>query len=173
MILADVLLYTLVIVGSYFVIVCYWLLAAALFPGLVERCQAQYSDHPWRASLVGFVVWVPLLMLSTVLGKVPNPGAKILALALLLIAAVLALFGSAGLARRVGIGLPTMRDEQEPWRRVWRGGLVLGLTFIMPFLGWFLVLPWTLMSGLGAFLLSRPKRASAPVAEPPAVPVAQ
>ena len=48
-----------------------------------------------------------------------------------------------------------------PWRRLLRGGMVLGLAFVMPFLGWFVLLPWSLASGLGALVLSR--RAMAPV----------
>ena len=39
MIMADVLLWALVLGASYIIIVCYWLLASALFPKHVERCQ--------------------------------------------------------------------------------------------------------------------------------------
>ena len=35
------------------------------------------------------------------------------------------LVGSAGLAQRIGAGLPSPADLTQPWRRVLRGGIVL------------------------------------------------
>ncbi len=32
---------------------------------------------------------------------------------------------------------------------------MLGITFILPVIGWFAVLPWTLISGFGVFLRVR------------------
>jgi len=46
---------------------------------------------------------------------------------------------------------------------------VLSITFVLPVVGWFFVLPLTLASGLGAVIVSRWGRRAAPVA-PPAVP---
>jgi hypothetical protein len=66
---------------------------------------------------------------------------------------VLALVGSAGLADKIGAGLASPVDVDQPWRRVLRGGTVLALLFIVPLLGWFAVLPLTLASGLGALFL--------------------
>lgn len=48
-----------------------------------------------------------------------------------------------------------------PW--VLRGGIVLVPTLLVPLLGWFLLLPWTLVSGFGAALLAwRSRRVAAP-----------
>lgn len=177
MIMADVLLWTLVLGASYIIIVCYWLLASALFPNHVERCQQRYVERPVRATVTGLLTFVPLIFLAGAVGKVPHPVVRVAALILGLTCVLVALFGSAGLARRVGEGLPSSRDAREPWRRVRRGGLVLAITFYLPFVGWFLVLPWTLISGFGAFLLARPRRerATAPLVSPvtpPPIPTA-
>jgi hypothetical protein len=58
------------------------------------------------------------------------------------------------LALRIGAGLPTPADEQQPWRRVLRGGILLALTFLLPFVGWIVLPLWALVSGFGAFILS-------------------
>jgi hypothetical protein len=71
--------------------------------------------------------------------------------------------GSAGLCDRIGAGLPGDTDARQPWRRVLRGGIVLSFAFVLPVIGWFVLLPWTLVSGVGASLGSlRRRRATAP-----------
>jgi hypothetical protein len=64
------------------------------------------------------------------------------------------LFGSAGLCLRLGKGLVNPNDEGQPWLRVKRGGIVLGLMFIFPLLGWFFVFPVAFFSGIGAAFLA-------------------
>jgi hypothetical protein len=154
MIMADVLTWFLIIAGVYLVLVCYWLSAIALFPAAVEACRVRYA-RPVTATAVGLLVLAPLLVLG--LGaanaiKQPGPSGVVkIALLLLLLPSFL---GSSGLALRIGSGLPSPLDAAEPWRRVLRGSLVLAPTFLVPFLGWFIVLPWTLISGFGAALLT-------------------
>lgn len=173
MIMADVLMWALLISASYIVIVGYWMLSTAIFPALVARCEERLTERPVRTVIVGVFTYVPIMVLAAAVGKVPHPAVQLSALFLALATVTAALVGSAGMARRVGTGLVSARDEVEPWRRVWRGGLVLALTFLLPLVGWFLVLPLTLVSGFGALLLSRPKRAprAVVVAEPETVPI--
>jgi hypothetical protein len=172
MIMADVLLWALVLLASYLIIVCYWMLASSLFPEHISRCRDRYVNSPVKASITGILTFVPLVILSGIVGKAPHPAIRVVALVMGLSCILVALFGSAGLARRVGEGLASQRDVREPWRRTWRGGLVLAITFYLPFVGWFLMLPWTLISGFGAFVLSLPRRERAPVTSltPPAIP---
>jgi hypothetical protein len=153
MIMADVLTWFLIIAGVYLVLVCNWLAAFALFPGAVEACRARYA-RPFLATGAGLLVLAPLLVVGLAAAnaiKQPGPaGAVKIALLLLLLPAFL---GSSGLALRIGAGLPSPLDAVQPWRRVLRGGYVLAPTFLLPFLGWFIILPWTLISGFGAALL--------------------
>ena len=62
--------------------------------------------------------------------------------------------------------MPSPTDASQPWRRVLRGGTVLTLTFLLPFVGWFLILPWTLISGFGAAITSF-KPATTPISLTP------
>lgn len=151
--LPDLFFWLLLIGGSYLAFVAYWLAAVAFFAPAVERARLTYATRPVGATAVGLGVLLPALVLSAILKGGPPP-VKILVLALLCLLLLLALIGSAGLADKLGAGLSTPADATQPWRRVLRGGAVLGLLFVAPVLGWF-VLPLTLASGLGAFILSR------------------
>jgi hypothetical protein len=172
-IMADVFKIVFLVVGTLVVLVSYWLAATALFPDAVRRARAQYSSRAVRITAVGLVVGIPIFILGAALvTQAPNP---ILKLAGGFIAAgpvLIGLLGSAGLSERIGIGLATADDERHPWRRTLRGGVVLSLTFLLPLVGWFIVLPWTVVSGFGAAigaLRSRERRpADAPVTAPAA-----
>lgn len=174
MILADILQWFLLILGALLTLIAHWLGAHALFPALVRRARERYVSSPVKATLVGLAIAAPTLVIAIALGKnAPHPLVKSLAVGLALLAGLLALVGSAGLVERIGIGMPSAVDEGQPWRRVLRGGVVLGLAFLMPFLGWFVLLPWTLVSGLGAWALAgrAPRTVAARSSQPAVQPV--
>jgi hypothetical protein len=156
MIMADILLWTLIILGTYAVLVAYWIGAYALFPARVERCREVYGARPVAATLVGLAILLPALLIVIALSKaLPHPALQTPLISGLLLLELLCLVGSAGLVLRIGAGMSSPHDATQPWRRSLRGGLVLGLAFVLPFLGWFVLLPWVLASGLGAFVLAR------------------
>ena len=154
MIMADVLKIALIIVGFLLCYVVYWLAGAALFPAIVERAKQQYDTRPVRATLLGLLLALPFIALSIVTGKVAHPAAKMVGVALIGIPVLYGLLGSAGLALRIGAGLKSSLDDTQPWRRILRGSVVLSLTFLLPVIGWFIVMPWTIISGLGAAVIA-------------------
>jgi hypothetical protein len=89
------------------------------------------------------------------------PPLGVLGATVLLLMLVSAVFGLAGLARRVGAGLPSPLDEAQPWRSSLRGGLVLAATFLLPFGGWFVLLPCALVSGFGVSVMAWRQRGPA------------
>jgi len=170
MIMADVFKILFLILGTLITIVAYWLLAEALFRRAVERASVVYEANPYKVSIIGAVVGVPLFLAS--LGLLNSAaGLKLFGAILLSGLLLVGLVGSAGLARLVGCRLASASDAAYPWRRVLRGGIVLSITFVFPILGWFFVLPLTLASGVGAVILSRFGQRAAS-ATPIAYPVA-
>lgn len=153
MIMADVLKIFLIVVGLLTVYVSYWLVAQALFPQVVERARLYYSK-PVKITLIGLVAAALPFVIGAAISYLPNPALKLTGVTLMVIPAMLGLVGSAGLAQRIGVGLASPADEQQPWRRVLRGGILLALTFLLPFVGWIVLPIWTLVSGFGAFILS-------------------
>ena len=154
MIVADILMWFLLIAGTYIVINAYWLTTQGLFPDFVDRCRENIRCAPVRPFLLGLASMVPAAIGGIAMFRAASPILKFAGATLLLLIVLFGLMGSAGLAAQVGIGLGAHPDEKTAWRRVWRGGLVLGLTFILPLIGWLLILPGALIIGTGAALRS-------------------
>lgn len=150
--------------GFYAAFVAYWMLAGGVAAEWVARSREQYR-RPVRATLIGALALLPAALLANGLARSGKGPVVAIGVGLFMLLILIGLFGSAGLADRLGAGLQSERDGQEPWRRIRRGGMVLGFTFVAPILGWFIMLPWTLVSGFGAFLLAWPRRAAQPVAQ--------
>ncbi|MDZ4860738.1 MAG: hypothetical protein SGI88_17320 [Candidatus Hydrogenedentes bacterium] len=154
MIMADVFKILFIILGTLITLVSYWLLFEALFKKMVKQASIEYEQHPLRATFVGLVSGAPLFGISLALLN-SAAGLKFVGVVLLSVVLLVGLVGSAGLARLVGARLASATDASFPWRRVLRGGIVLSITFVLPIVGWFIVLPLTLASGFGAVVVSR------------------
>lgn len=145
---------------------CLWLFTRALCPGLVERTRELYAQ-PVKSFGVGLLTGLLPGALGLVLVNAGLPALKLLGWLLFLSAVLTGFIGSAGLADRVGRGLAIPSDEGQPWRQTYRGGVVLSFIFILPFIGWFLVLPVVLITGNGSFVRARRVRAKAEVSPSP------
>jgi len=177
--MADILKILLLILGGLLIFISFWLAAEALFPALVERARDQYR-RPWKLTFAGLAMVGPLLALAFGLTKIANnPLLNIAAFTVLGLVLFAGFAGSAGLAKRIGAGLPSPTDDTQPWRRVLRGGIVLTLTYLLPFIGWLGLTIWTLVTGFAALVFaareakatSAPAEpAPAPKVEPPAIP---
>ncbi len=153
MIVADILMWFFLIVGFYVVFNSYWLATQGLFPSFVNQCREKIRIAPVRRFFFGLGLTVPIAGLGIVMLNAPKAWLKFFGAALLIILFLTGLCGATGIAAQIGMGLGKPEDESQSWRRVLRGGGVLGLTFILPLAGWFLVLPMTLMMGLGAAVI--------------------
>ncbi len=163
--LADVFTVVLVILGLLTVFVGWWLAMAGLFPRTIEGCADKLGQAPIKCGFVGLVCAVPIIFGAVLLGRVSaNPGVKLLSVVIVVAIILAAATGAAGLALRIGRGLPAARDEVEPWRRVLRGGVILAITY-----GTLVLLPFTLLAGLGALVLVGLNRPAGP-REPLPVP---
>lgn len=160
MIMADVMKWLLIFLGIILTVISYWLVAIALMPGVVERSRLHMSAKPIRSIITGTLISIPIMFLGAVMASDSNlPPVKILGFVALFGPALIGLLGSSGIAERVGMGLPVPNDDAQPWRRVMRGGIVLTLAFLLPFVGTGLFLV-SLLAGVGGFVhavLRRPK----------------
>ena len=160
--LADVFTVVLVVLGLLTVFVGWWLAMVGLFPRLVEGCAEALGASPGKCWVIGVVCAVPLIVGGSLLGKVASsaPG-KLLSAAIIVATILAALAGTAGLALRIGRGMSAAGEGGELWRRVRRGGIVLAITY-----GTIVMLPLTLLAGLGALVLvgMGPKAAVKPAA---------
>lgn len=156
MIMADIFFWIAIALGLLATFIAHWLAAQALAPQVVARSAEAYARRPWASCLIGVLVGLPtVVILIALLDKLPHPGLKVAVVLILAVILVLSFLGSAGLAKRIGLGLPSPADVDRPARPVLRGGIVLSLVFISPVLGWFVLMPLAFLSGLGAWLIGR------------------
>ena len=156
MTIADVLRVVLLILGAMLVFQAYWLAGTGLFPRLVGQARDRYKK-PISTTLIGLAVVVPTFLLGFVVlvGNEENhPIVKVIGVVIGTVPLLLGAIGSAGLCQLIGLGLPAPGDQSQNWRRVWRGGWVLNFCYLLPFIGWLVILPWGIISGCGAFVTS-------------------
>ena len=155
MTIADVLRVVLLILGAMLVFQAYWLAGTGLFPRLVGQARDRYKK-PISTTLIGLAVVVPTFLIGFVLlGNEENHSiVKVIGVVIGIVPLMLGAIGSAGLCQLIGLGLPAPGDQSQNWRRVWRGGWVLNFCYLLPFIGWFVIFPWGIISGCGAFVMS-------------------
>jgi hypothetical protein len=160
----------------FLVLLGHWAVAAGMFPQATRAFADVYDRRPIRATLVGILTYGPLFVLLLQNSKLPGAGLRFVAVMAGVVALLIAFVGSAGLALRIGRNLCAGADM---WQQVLRGGVMLALVFITPFIGWLLVMHVGLASGFGAFLLAKPWKSAAtaipatvppPMTQSPAVP---
>ena len=154
--------------AAFLILIAHWLVSAGLFPKAAEKFADIYDQRPIRAVLLGLITYGPIQALGLNANKIDNGVIKFIVIVATFGSLLIAFIGTSGLALRIGRSLSAGSDS---WHQVLRGGVMLALVFITPFLGWFFALPIGLVSGFGAFLLARPWKASVPA--PAVLPVAE
>lgn len=162
----NVLFFLALHAAVFLILLGHWLVAGGMFPKAVAGFVRVYDERPVRALLLGTVTYGPIFYLLLNTAKLHGTGPRIAMIGVGLLSLLIAFAGSAGLALRIGRNLA---PETSRWQQCLRGGVMLGLVFITPFLGWGFLLHAGLASGFGAFLLSKPwKSAPAVASEIPA-----
>ena len=165
---ATVYAYLFIHLGIVLVAAAYFTVGALLVPRLTGRARGRFAQRPWLPMLLGTAVSLPWAGLAIAL---LNSNAAALKFAGAVgggLWVLTGLVGGAAIAQHLG---GARRDAAPTWLHAFRGGLFLSMTWILPIIGWLLVLPLSLATGVGCLLLGfLPERSSA---APPAglVPV--
>jgi hypothetical protein len=153
MILSDVVSIALSIIGFLLSLQGLWLVCLALWPKRVELAAQSVQNRRGVNFWVGLVVTGILLAVGTGVSKAGAPG-KLVAFFILLFYVMFSGVGTAGLITHIGRRLESPADAGRPWRATVRGGVVLELAYLIPVLGWFGILPISLIIGAGAATLA-------------------
>ncbi len=145
-------------------LVAFFIVLKALFPQRIAKTSAVADAMPGRAFLVGLVNFLFFGALAIILLALNDKFGK----GLLVIPALFFLtpltiglsFGLGGITQLLGQRLAPQKTELQ--RTIW-GTLVLGFACLLPIVGWFGLLPYTALLGLGAFIISFFYRLPSPI----------
>jgi hypothetical protein len=154
MLMADTMSIFFVILGMMLALPGLWLLCRGLWPEAVAASADRCGKGLWSSFLTGLPITIMMVVVTTVLFKVLGPVGKVAGVGVVCLYMLQAHTGVSGLATSIGRRLATPLDEQRPWRSTLRGGVVLELAYLLPLLGWFVILPASIIIGSGAATLS-------------------
>lgn len=173
MIMADVFSIVFTILGVLLALPAWWLVTRALVPTHLARVETKLTTRPIACFGIGAGVAFGVIVCLLVLGQAPAQLIKVLAFLAGCAAIGYGLAGAGALATFIGNRLPSKTDLDQPWRATLRGGIALELSFLIPLLGWFVLLPGSVILGVGAmtwawFGAKAPKATHPEVAAPTA-----
>lgn len=153
MLMADTMAIFFVILGLLLAFPGLWLLSRGLWPQTVTNAAAVCRNGLLKPFFAGLPLTAGMVFAAAALGNLGPPG-KISAVIVVCFYLILANCGVAGLATTIGERLASRIDAGQPWRATLRGGIVLELAYLLPILGWFLILPVSMTIGCGASLIA-------------------
>lgn len=143
-------------------LVPFFIALGALFPARAAKTRQIAAASPGRAFGIGLVNVLFALVIAFVFFSLAEKtgGAlrAILALPVVILVAALAVALSFGLAAAAGLAGERIAPAQSGWKQTLWGTLLIGLGSSVPFLGWFLLLPYAALMGAGAFIIGLLKR---------------
>ncbi len=148
---ASVYSIALIHIGVILIAAAYYTVGAAMMPNITVRARTRFARRPWLAMLVGVLLSVPWIGVALLLLSFQRPVTGIAAGVLIGLWLLAGMTGGAGLAQHVGSSGGT-----TTWATTARGGLMLALTWVLPLVGWLFVLPLTIATGVGCFILGLP-----------------
>jgi hypothetical protein len=138
-------------------LVAYFLVAGALFPQRLAKTRSLINSATGRSFGVGLVNFVFFTVIAVVLFSLAeNTGPFIkglLTIPALLITAFLLIMLSFGLSATAGLLGERIFPDLPAWKQSACGTICLSFACAVPFVGWFLLLPYTGLIGIGAFIL--------------------
>lgn len=153
--MAEIFQIVVLTIASLFSLAAFFAVLQALFPDRLVRTQELAASTPGRSTLIGLVNFIFFSALGLAFTALADRvGNEILRLPTLLILAGLVIGLSFGLAAIAALLAERLVPQSAGWKRSAWGATLLGLACALPFAGWFALLPYTSLLGLGAFIAS-------------------
>lgn len=148
-----------------------------LVPGMVERSRERLTRTPWKSFILGILILFMTSVPIAILNRLSGPF-QFFAYVIAFTVWTCASIGAAGLASLMGERLRGQGVQVTSPGALVRGAISLEFAIIFPIIGWFIVLPLTLLVSLGASIFAllhwtpRLKSESHPI-EPPSASLFQ
>lgn len=150
MVLADTMDVFFVILGLMITFPCLWLLLSAVWPKMVAECTDRVTSGLWKSFFAGLPILVGSVITVAIVSKIPGGGGGAASIATICLSLIYACAGVSGLATQIGKRLPSPVDSDRPWKATIRGSVVLVFSWLLPLVGWFVILPFSLITGAGS-----------------------
>jgi hypothetical protein len=135
----------------------YFLVLNALFFARVTRIKSVAQSMPARSLGIGFVNFVFFAVIALALLSVAESAGPfvrgVLTIPAVIILALLAMALSLGLAGMSSLIGERIFPELSAWKQLLWGTICLSLACALPLVGWFLLLPYAGLVGIGAVIL--------------------
>jgi len=168
MLMADTMAIFFVILGLSLAFPGLWLLCRGLWPRAAPGAAAICGKGLIKPFVAGLPVTMAMIFVAAVLSNFGS-GGKIAAAATVCLYLMTANCGAAGLVTVVGGRLASPVGSEQPWRVTLRGGVALMLASLLPILGWFVILPVSVIIGCGASLISLSRMVAISVSRKPEI----
>ena len=146
----------LIVVGALALVslVALFLVVRVFFSGMIERCATAVEEFYTRAFWLGFINTLAVAIVIAVFAALAENMAQFFylpAILLLVFYIPSALFGLIALSDKIG---GQLFPESNQLQQQIYGSVVMILASLFPFLGWYVLFPFLLVLGFGAFLLA-------------------
>jgi len=157
----DILRLTLIVLLLTITLAAYFLVIGALFSNRVAKTQTSLNLTPGRSFGLGMVNFfffgtIALILLMLIDGNANrvNDIVRVIlffpAVGVLAFLGSLLSFGLTGIVKELG---SRIAPEHEPRKQLVIGSVLLTIACALPFVGWFLLLPYVAFTGIGATIL--------------------
>ena len=156
--MSDILRFFFIVLFLTVCLAAYFLTAQSLFAARVAKTKAIIQSLPGRSFGIGLVnfsfFFVIAVILISISDKIENGFFKAVVmlpgLVLLAFLAIMLTFGLAAMAGHIG---ERLLPEAVWWKETLWGTVCLSLACALPFVGWYLLIPFIGLTGIGAFIL--------------------
>lgn len=147
---ADVMAIVLSVVGFLLSLQGLWLFCRAMWPNKVIASATRCGRNPVKSFIAGVVVTLLMIVATALVGQAGGAPGQVAGFGIVSLYVIFSGIGVAGLVTHMGQRLSSPTDDRRPWASTLRGGIVLNLTYLIPIVGWFVILPASVILGAGA-----------------------
>lgn len=127
---------------------------ASFFPHRADKASASIERAPWKCAIGGLALWLTVGVVGLVLLGLPNPVLKLIGMFWVMAMLAITTVGAAGMSQILGRRFRAIDGQMSEYAGLSRGSMVVVVSTLLPFVGWFAIAPLILAIGLGSGVAS-------------------
>lgn len=155
--MTDIFRFTFIIILLTITFASYFLVISALFTNRVNKTQNVINQTPGRSfglGMVNFLFFGSIAFVLLSIAENTGPFVKgLLTIPALLLLTFLIVLSSIGLVGMVKVLSERIFPDLTSWKQTVWGSVILCFACALPFVGWFLLIPYVLFISIGAAIL--------------------